>query len=155
MGKQPPKPRQSEVAYLQETLGYIPDDMKPLRLQTTLKTPLRFGANPDTEVGREAIRERKHFLPWLREQPMREDDVGELARALQRHEAAECEGLEPLTGWVRLASRVNRQLITSDVGRVRLRAAIDAARAEFHALSEDEEPEASDESESEFRVAAE
>src|SRR4051812_33288681 len=87
-----PKPRYSERTYLQEVLGCIPEDAESVRSKSTLKVTLRLGPNPNTEIGREAIRERKGFLPWLREQHMREDDVGELARALQRHEAAGCDG---------------------------------------------------------------
>jgi len=152
-----PKPRGSELAYLQAVLGCIPEDAESVRSGSTLKVPLRLGPDPNTEIGRQAIRERKGFLPWLREQHVREDDIGELACALQRHEAGGCDGADPPTGWVQLASRINRQIITSDAGRVRLRAAIDRARAEFRALPE--EPGTSDGSaapdESEFRVAAE
>src|SRR4051812_9913062 len=114
-----PKPRYSERAYLQEVLGSIPEDAESVRSGSTFKVTLRLGPNPNTETGREALRERKALLPWLREQHMREDDVGELARALQRHEAVGCDGAEPPTGWVQLASRINRQIITSAAGRAR------------------------------------
>ena len=142
------KVREAELAYLRDRLGHIPADAKPIRSESTLNVPLRLGPNPNTEVGREDARVRKGFLPWLRKQPERGDDIGDLARALARHEAE--PDASPPDSWVKVASRITRGEIGAPIGKARLRAALDTARTEFVALPEEKEQRPS-----EFRAAAE
>src|SRR5215207_10739782 len=84
-GKKKPKPRESELVYLYEALGAIPEDAESVRSESTFRAPRRLGPDPNTEIGREAIRERKYFVWWLREEINGMGDVAELAGALVRH----------------------------------------------------------------------
>src|SRR4051794_9522201 len=134
--KSQPKPREAELAYLQFQFGHIPADAKPGRSASTLKATLRLGPNLNTEIGREDARVRKGFLPSLRKQTERGDVIGDLARAIVRHEAE--PDASPPNSWIEVASRITRGEISAPIGKARLRAALYAARTEFVALPGEE-----------------
>jgi hypothetical protein len=127
------KPREAERVYARELLGEIPDDLESRRSPSTLNLPRWRGPNLETEYGRQCDQERRHFVDWLREQGARTDNVGALARALERHEASLAEGQAVPTHWVQLASRIGRGEIHDELGRAALREALEIARVEFRA----------------------
>lgn len=124
------KPRLTELVYLREQ-GQSVDDAESRRSQSTLNVPTMWtGPNLGTEYGRECTRERKYFVWWLREEIAKIGDVADLAGALVRHER-DLDDEDPPDTWVKIASRITRGTITDEIGRERLRAALDTARERF------------------------
>jgi len=132
-------PRRSELAYLLE-LGRSLDDAESRRSPSTLNVVSTWsGPNLLSEHGRQCAHEKKHFLPWLRGQGARADNVGALARALERHEANLAEGEAPAGHWVAVASRIIRGEVRDEIGRAALRQALDGAREGFRVATVPEE----------------
>lgn len=151
--KKPAEPRLSERVYLLD-LGTSLDDAETTRAKKGFSIPLKLGNDLDTPVGRECERTRKHFMPWLRQQQARGDEVGMLAEALCTHDASLEDGEEPARSWVQLLSRITRgRILHFLLGTGELRAAVEQAREEFNSTTLPHEREAK--KPAEFAEAAE